>query len=132
MSPPHPNPGTEPSLRLPARFRLKHSADFAAIRATRSNLAGRYLVLAGRRVENATHFQFGLITGRKIGPAVDRNRVRRRLREIIRHHQQELLPHWQWVVIARWRAAQASQARLEQDWLRLAQRLGILAPRPSP
>jgi ribonuclease P protein component len=73
-----------------------------------------------------SHFGFGLITGKKIGIAVQRNRVRRRLREIVRKHQEHLAPGWHWVIIARWRAPEQTQAQLEKEWLHLARRLGIL------
>ncbi|MBK8093239.1 MAG: ribonuclease P protein component [Verrucomicrobiaceae bacterium] len=71
-------------------------------------------------------FGFGLVTGRKIGGAVQRNRVRRLLREIIRAHRAEIQPGWHLVTIARWRAPEASYHELESDWLHLAKKLGIL------
>jgi ribonuclease P protein component len=62
---------------------------------------------------------------------VVRNQTRRRLREIIRKHLPEIAPGWHWVVIARWKAPQLTQAELEKDWLHLARRAGILR-RPPP
>ena len=67
--------------------------------------------------------------------AVDRNTVRRRLREIVRKHQERLVPGWDWAVIARWRAPQLTFAELEKDWLHVARRSGILrrdTPTSSP
>ncbi len=117
-------------MRLPSHLRLKRSADFAALRQEGRSLSSRALVLSARRVENLPYFCFGLITGKKIGIAVVRNTVRRRLREIIRRHQAELAPGWHWVIIARWRAPQLDQAALEKEWLHLARKAGILQ-RPS-
>ena len=82
-------------------------------------------------------FQFGLITGGKLGNAVVRNRIRRLLREIVRAHRAEIAPGWQMVIIARWRAPKATLAELENDWLRLARRMNVLsqklpAPPPAP
>ncbi len=113
-------------MRLPSHLRLNQSADFAALRREGRTFSSRSLVLSARRVENLPHFCFGLITGKKIGIAVARNTVRRRLREIVRKHQPDLAPGWHWVVIARWRAPGLSQADLEKDWLYLARRAGIL------
>ena len=113
-------------MRLPAHLRLKQSSDFARLRQEGRTHTGRALVLSARRVESLPHFCFGLITGKKIGGAVTRNTVRRRLREIIRKHQDKLATGWHWVVIARWRSPQLSLAELEKDWLQLARRSGIL------
>ncbi len=70
----------------------------------------------------------GLITSRRVGGAVERNRVRRRLREILRLNR----PRWNagvWmVVIARRAAVDASFDELHAEWLRLAKRSGVLCP----
>jgi ribonuclease P protein component len=113
-------------MRLPSHLRLKQSSDFSQLRKDGRTQAGRSLVLSARPVANLPHFCFGLITGKRIGGAVERNTVRRRLREIIRKHQLHLAPGWHWAVIARWKAPQLSSAELEKDWLYLARRSGIL------
>ena len=70
----------------------------------------------------------GFITSRRVGGAVTRNRIRRRLREIVRHHQHELVGNSWIVLIASRRAADATYQALEDEWLRLAKRASILAP----
>ena len=109
---------------------MRESSDFALLRKAGSSKAGKCLVMSAMRVDGLSFFQFGLITGRKIGNAVERNLVRRRLREIIRLHQPRLQPGWKWVVIARWRAPKVDYPSLERDWLRLAAQLGVLSPSP--
>lgn len=112
-------------MRLPSRLRLKESRDFARIKERGRSQAGRFFVLALLRDEAVADFQFGLVTSKRLGNAVVRNRVRRQLREIIRAHRAQIAPGWQFVTIARWRAADADYAELEQDWLRLAKRQGL-------
>ncbi len=73
-------------------------------------------------------FRAGFVTSKRVGPAVVRNRVRRRLREIVRRHQHEIRPGLWLVCVARPAAAQASYQALEDEWLRLAGRTFILAP----
>lgn len=68
----------------------------------------------------------GFITSRKIGGAVARNRVRRRLRDIVRRHQHEIANGTWLVVIASPNAARSTSAELEAEWLRLAKRASIL------
>ena len=69
----------------------------------------------------------GIVTSRRVGGAVHRNRVRRRLREIVRQAQREIV-HGVWLVlIARPAAALAEFSALREDWTRLARRSSILA-----
>ncbi|MCW0221400.1 MAG: ribonuclease P protein component [Prosthecobacter sp.] len=118
-------------MRLPSRLHLKESRDFARVKEKGRSQAGRFFVLALLRDESIADFQFGLVTSKRLGNAVARNRVRRQIREIIRAHRAEIAPGWQIVTIARWRAAEADFAEMEQDWLRLAKRQGLLL-KPMP
>ena len=118
-------------MRLPSRLRLKESRDFARMREQGVSQAGRFLVLAVSRQEGLTEFRFGVVTGKKLGSAVVRNRLRRQLREVVRAHRAEIAPGFHFVIIARWRAPTAEFAELENDWLRLARRQGLLL-KPAP
>ena len=77
-------------------------------------------------LENTGLWRAGFITSGRIGGAVIRNRVRRRLREIVRHHQHELQQGIWFVIIARQEAATATYGALKDEWLRLARRASIL------
>ena len=88
---------------------------------------GRLLVLSVLSVNEVAGFRAGFVTSRALGSAVVRNRVRRRLREIVRKHQREIAPATWIVTIARVSAARASYEQLEAEWLRLAKRASILA-----
>jgi ribonuclease P protein component len=80
-------------------------------------------MLGALRLANEKSFRVGFVTSRRIGGAVVRNRVRRRLREIVRRDQHSL-PDGVWiVVIARPAAAKANYAALEKEWRRLVERL---------
>ena len=75
--------------------------------------------------------RLGLTTGTKLGHAVVRNRVRRRLREIYRLQERRLSPGYDIVVVARVRAVYSRYAELERDFLRLAKKLQLLSPQGS-
>ena len=70
--------------------------------------------------------RIGLTVGAKLGHAVERNRLRRRLREIYRLHEASFVPGYDLVVVARSRAIGADYAVLEHAYLSLAARLGLL------
>jgi ribonuclease P protein component len=70
--------------------------------------------------------RLGITVGTKVGKAVVRNRVRRRLREIYRLHETEFRSGWDLVVVARSRAESAGYWELEAQLLRAAGRLGLL------
>lgn len=115
-------------MRLPSTLRLKLARDFARVKAQGTSQAGKFLVLGVLQAQALPEFQFGLVTGARLGNAVVRNRIRRLLREIVRAHRAEIAPGWQMVIIARWRAPQATLEELEKDWLRLARRMQLLKP----
>ena len=112
---------------FPKSRRLTLSAEFEQVKKNGRAQGGRLIVLSIVPANDATPFRAGLITSRALGRAVVRNRVRRRLREIVRKHQREVVNGIWMVVIARASAARASYEQLEVEWLRLAKRASILA-----
>jgi ribonuclease P protein component len=65
------------------------------------------------------HSRLGLAVSRRIGTAVARNRVKRRVREFFRRHKALLDPPCDVVVVARRGAAEASSAVYTQQFLTL-------------
>jgi ribonuclease P protein component len=115
-------------LSFPKWKRLTLPAEFARVKGQGTTERGRYLVLGAAKVSEEKFFRAGFITPKHIGSAVVRNRVRRRLRDIVRTHQARLHPGIWLVVVARPYAANATHAQLTDEWLRLAERASILAP----
>jgi len=102
--------------------------EFAQVKAEGVAHRGRTLVLGVLAREQEKLFRAGFVTSKRIGGAVVRNRVRRRLRDIVRTEQRRLREGFWLVVIARPAAARASYDALKDEWLRLAERASILAP----
>ena len=117
--------------RLPARRRLRLAREFERVRSEGRTLRGALLMLGTLRVEEEERFRVGFVTSRRIGGAVVRNRVRRRLREVVRRDQHALRKGIWLVVIARPGAAGAESAALEKEWRKLAQRASVLPPSHS-
>ena len=113
--------------RFPRASRLSRTAEFKLVKQAGKSWTGRHLVLGVLAQPEATRARVGIVTTRKVGMAVVRNRIRRRIREVFRLHQFDLISGVWLVTIARPSAASASFRDLERDWLRLAERASILA-----
>jgi len=111
---------------FPKSRRLTRPSEFERVKANGRVERGRLLLLSVF-ASNEAGFRAGFITPRALGSAVARNRVRRRLREIVRKHQGEILSGRWIVTIARANAAKADYQQLEAEWLRLAGRASILS-----
>ena len=92
--------------------------------------ANRYLVLYCRR-NGSEENRIGYTVSAKLGKAVVRNRVRRRLREVYRLHEGEFFPGWDLVVVVRSAAVNAPYKKLEGAYLSLADKLGLLRKEES-
>ena len=90
-----------------------------------SGHANGYLVLYARRNRTDTN-RVGVTVSKKLGKAVVRNRVRRRLREVYRLNEELFAPGWDIVVVARSRCIHADFSKLTQSYLSLAEKAGIL------
>ena len=77
------------------------------------------------RKNNLGVTRLGFTVGTKVGKAVRRNKVRRRIREAYRIHEGRMAPGWDIVVVARVKAAFAPYSELERELLRLMDRLGV-------
>ena len=89
------------------------------------NAAGSRLVLYVRPNRTETN-RLGITVGTKLGKAVVRNRVRRRIREIYRLNEARLARGRDLVVVARSRSVDAKFREMEEEFLRLAGKLGLL------
>ena len=103
---------------------LKLNHIFRRLYAT-SGHANGYLVLYARKNRMNTN-RVGVTVSKKLGHAVVRNRVRRRLREVYRLNEEKFLPGWDIVVVARSRCIHAEFSKLTQAYLSLAEKAGIL------
>ena len=106
--------------------RLTRASEYELVRGDGFARRGKLLMLSAAAVEDSGASRVGFITSRRLGSAVVRNRVRRRLREIVRRHQHSLRQQFWIVIVARRDAVKAGYAALEDEWLRLARRASIL------
>ena len=74
--------------------------------------------------------RLGVTVSAKLGHAVVRNRVRRRLREIFRLSQPEMKQGYDIIIVARSRAVRATYRELTKDFLRVCEKLALLEKQP--
>jgi len=79
----------------------------------------------GVMTDQITETQGAVVVSRRVGPAVTRNKVKRRLREVFRHELPGLKSGLWIVVTAKPPAANATMESLRSEWLRLGKRLSI-------
>ena len=117
-------------LSLPKARRLTRTSEFDRVRSEGKVWRGGLIKLAvtPSPIPDEKGMRVGIIASRKVGSSVVRNRVRRRLREIVRKHQKEIIGGVWLVAIVSARAARATYRELEDEWLRLTSRASILAP----
>ena len=110
---------------MDSRSTLKKNYEFRRLYDKGRSAATAYLVVYCRK-NGSTQNRVGFTVSTKLGGAVVRNRVRRRLREIYRLSLDRLSPGFDMVVVARSRCVGAEYAQLEAAYIRACEKLGIM------
>ena len=108
-----------------ANVTVKTNGDFRRIyRKGRSAVSGGVVVYCLPNKQGKS--RLGLTVSTKVGKAVVRNRVRRRFRELYRHHLADIKPGNHILMVARVRAADMPFGKLEKQYLSCLDQLGLL------
>jgi ribonuclease P protein component len=111
--------------------RLRQRADFLAA-ATGSKVPTAAFVLQTRRRDDSGPVRVGFTVSKKVGNAVERNRVRRRLREIVRRAAAGCLrPGHDYVLIGRRAALELPFDRMVEQFDGAIRRLQPRRPGPG-
>ncbi len=122
--------------------RLRHRADFLAAATGAKAPASGFVLQARKRHEDGpgndpkeSPVRVGFTCSRKVGNAVERNRVRRRLKEVVRLSQAaRMKPGHDYVLIGRRKALELPFDRMIEDFDRALRRIhtgGRAAPATS-
>lgn len=105
---------------------MTRAFQFARVRNEGASIAGRLIVLSAAPLPDPEEpSKFGIICTKKLGGAVIRNKLRRRVREILRASGEPFQHGLHMVCILRWRAVEASYADLAKDWQKTARKLKL-------
>lgn len=116
-----PRPAAPPSgagHAFPKKLRLLRRADFRRVydegQRRSASLCAVFLLTNG-----LTHTRLGITVSSRVGKAVVRNRIKRRLREVFRLNRAAIPAGWDIVVNPRPQAAEAEFSKLAREFLRL-------------
>jgi ribonuclease P protein component len=120
-SPPVPGATVRARRNLPRESRLVRRAEFEKVyREGRRRSSPTFVVfLRSNGIENS---RFGMSVKKALGNAVVRNRIRRRVREVLRLRREEILPGWDVVIHPNRSAATLKFTQLEAELLSLLPR----------
>lgn len=126
-----PDPGAQGCLSAPQPGRLRHRAEFLnAARGARHHAAAFSLQAIARNARDEAP-RFGLTVTKKEGGSVERNRMRRRLREALRRAAPlEAKPGFDYVIVARREALGVGFDRLVSELARAMRLIGDKPARP--
>ncbi|NNE93437.1 MAG: ribonuclease P protein component [Verrucomicrobiales bacterium] len=120
-------------MKFPRSRRITSRADFQRVRTDGKSIRGKFLVLGflhdPERVPN--ELKVGLITTKRLGGAVTRNAVRRKLRGILQRTGDLIKPGHLLVLIARNQAAEATSEKIEKEWNWLLRKAKLRIPAES-
>ena len=110
---------------MKSRCTLKKNSDFRRLYAKGKSAANPYMVVYCRKNRTGEN-RLGYTVSTRLGHAVVRNRVRRRLREIARLNAPRLKSGWDIVIVARGRCVEAPYRKLDAAFLLTCEKLGLL------
>jgi ribonuclease P protein component len=114
-------------LEFPRACRLVRRAEYDAVyREARRRTSREFTIFL--RPNGLRNSRFGWSIKKALGNAVRRNRIRRRLREILRLHRQEIAPGWDIVIHPRSSAATAKFSALADELLKVLPRPAAATP----
>lgn len=106
-------------------FRLTNSTNFKRVRRSGKSYAHPLVVLVVLPSQD-DQTQIGIIAGRSVGKAVQRNRAKRMLREALRPLLPQLEPGWKVIVIARQPILMAELAEMHDTLNQLFKRAKLI------
>ncbi len=111
-------------------FRLTRSIDFKRVRNAGKSYAHPLLVLVACPTTENT-LKVGVMAGRSVGGAIERNRAKRLLREAMRLLIPVIRPGWDLILIARQPLPTATFEQVQATLSQLIRRANLFTP-PQP
>ena len=104
---------------------LNKNHEFRRLYNKGKSAASKYIVVYCRR-NGSQENHLGITVSKKVGGAVQRNRVRRRIKEIYRLNEPEITRGYDIVIVARVSSVEATYNELNNSVISLMKKLGII------
>ena len=112
---------------LKREFRLRQKSEFRTVFAQGKSFPGKYVVV----YVTSGACKYAFVASKKVGKAVERNRAKRLMREVIRLHMPLLNKNYQVIAIARPSIKGKSYQDVESSLLQLLQRAKVFRAKQS-
>lgn len=107
-------------------YRVKKESEFQCVFKNGQSIANRQLVLYVYPKPEQVHFRVGLSVGKKIGNAVERNQVKRYLRQALHELESVIQPDIDFILIARQDIKGKSFIQVKQSMIHVMKLANIL------
>jgi len=108
------------------KLRLRKREDFSRVYRTGRSFANGQFVVYWSKQPTVEPFRCGISASKKIGNAVVRNGMRRRIKEIVRHLEPKIVAKIDFVIIVRKPAVSMSYQQLEGSIQHVLKKAGVL------
>ena len=98
-------------------YRVKKDSEFQKVFHKGKSTANRQFVIYQLNKKEQTHFRVGISVSKKLGNAVTRNRLKRRIRHILMELDEQLIKEVDFIVIARQPIVQISYQETKNSML---------------
>ena len=109
-------------------FRVKKDREFQKVFHKGKSTANRQFVIYQYNKEGQSHFRVGISVSKKLGNAVTRNRLKRRIRHILMELDDQLAQDVDFIVIARPPIVQMSYQEMKSSMMHVL-KLATLLPK---
>jgi ribonuclease P protein component len=118
-------------LKLHKNYRLAKRTDFNKVYRFGKSAANRQFVVYYKLQPELEHFKLGISVSKKVGNAVVRNRIKRLIKEIVRHIALQVTKPIHLVIIARNPAASMDYQSMEKSIIHVLKKAQLLDQRDT-
>lgn len=105
-------------------YRIKKSEDIQALMKKKNTVGNIYFVIYYQKTQDQTHFKYAISVPKKYGNAVERNKMKRRIREIIK--DESILSNIDFFVVAKVKSHDLTFDEIKMNIKKLLKKANIL------